>query len=747
MKNVVMGFLGLMLILTGCQPVPYSSRAVATSTPAATPVLPSATATPSPTPAGPEVVVTHPELEVISPENINRLEQVASWGEGKIYDYAVSPDKSMIAVSTARGIYLYDSITLDEILYYQIISNQTQTNVTKLNFSDDNQFILFAVGDQIEIFEIVIKSVIDSLYLEINGRIITKISLGSDHKSLSVQSTGLLPNCEIGGGTVQLYTKAHSGWQLDYFRSVCGALTTTYTYSNDFYSFSLFNDKSVEIFHVDTGELEFWQVKSKEEWPGRTFYTVSPDEKYLAAYSDQDNLPLTQIFDAKNFKLVKTVNTERLELLNSDKNGQVVWVDPSDEEDSEAISRCNISAHRLLAYELVKKGDFITYMVQMGFLPYRLEIWNTASCTLITKVGTYYDRAPVFNPTGTLLVIPERLEMHVWDGKTGNLRYTIQNEEANLRDRVDPVIFSATGKYIVTGIMAQSETNYAFDYIANQINIFDAETGSLIKSITPGLDTITAIQPGLDDDTLLILEDDQVHIWDIQTGMEIPPVAGDSLVQNDSGTRSWVGQENRISLMDHMTGMEIASYKIPETTFVDQPYQIDENHILIGIRNEMYRSEFLSLDTTSGEMIRQGDLFPGEKITQVDEGLFYTVCADGLIVVRDSRTLQILKKISTFQSIKGQDTSLMDSKTAWEMKWGQGASRSMSITFFPNMDLFYVSNSAGMFFGDMATGEIVGQLDLNYSFQGLMTFSPDGRLIAVVGDDGIIRLWGVKAEE
>ncbi len=55
-----------------------------------------------------------PPLEDISAESAVRVQQLARWGTGDVWDVVPSPDGSTLAVSSSNGITLYDANTLDE---------------------------------------------------------------------------------------------------------------------------------------------------------------------------------------------------------------------------------------------------------------------------------------------------------------------------------------------------------------------------------------------------------------------------------------------------------------------------------------------------------------------------------------------------------------------------------------------------------------------------------------------------------
>jgi WD40 repeat protein len=98
--------------LVACQAATSIPEPTLTNTPSPTATLPS-------TPTI-EIFTTHPELEIITPNNVARLEQIDQWGQGNVNGIALSPKGNLIAISTTTGIYLYDRKTIKQIGYINI---------------------------------------------------------------------------------------------------------------------------------------------------------------------------------------------------------------------------------------------------------------------------------------------------------------------------------------------------------------------------------------------------------------------------------------------------------------------------------------------------------------------------------------------------------------------------------------------------------------------------------------------------
>jgi len=73
-------------------------------------------------------------VAAISPENADRVVQLARWGKGRINQAVFSPDGRLLAVASSLGIYLYDAGTLEEVRFIP-----TDAVVASVAFSPDGQ--------------------------------------------------------------------------------------------------------------------------------------------------------------------------------------------------------------------------------------------------------------------------------------------------------------------------------------------------------------------------------------------------------------------------------------------------------------------------------------------------------------------------------------------------------------------------------------------------------------------------------
>jgi hypothetical protein len=83
-------------------------------------------------------------VAAISPENADRVAQLARWGRGRIRQAAFSPDGRLLAVASSLGISIYDAGTLEEVR-----SIETEAWVRSIAFSPDGRTLASEAGDNI----------------------------------------------------------------------------------------------------------------------------------------------------------------------------------------------------------------------------------------------------------------------------------------------------------------------------------------------------------------------------------------------------------------------------------------------------------------------------------------------------------------------------------------------------------------------------------------------------------------------
>jgi WD40 repeat protein len=129
------------------------SLATSTSVPAGA-LIPTATSTPASTMTPSRTPILVPRLPVlagtpvpqpqvpISPDNANKITELALWGKGQANRVAYSPDGKQLAVGTSIGIWLYDAQTLQQLRFINI-----GDTVSSMSFSPDSTTIFAKTGE------------------------------------------------------------------------------------------------------------------------------------------------------------------------------------------------------------------------------------------------------------------------------------------------------------------------------------------------------------------------------------------------------------------------------------------------------------------------------------------------------------------------------------------------------------------------------------------------------------------------
>jgi len=98
----------------------------------------------TPTPACP--TPRPPSERAITPENVAQLAEVHRLGAGTIEGIAFSPDGSILAVASSRGVYLYDPRTLKEVAHFG-----EDRKVRSLAFSPDGSLLAVSLVGRIQL--------------------------------------------------------------------------------------------------------------------------------------------------------------------------------------------------------------------------------------------------------------------------------------------------------------------------------------------------------------------------------------------------------------------------------------------------------------------------------------------------------------------------------------------------------------------------------------------------------------------
>lgn len=184
--RILTGFVLISLCLASCQaaapePTPTISATITptrtvTVTPSPTNTrTPTSTITPTPEPTLTPSATPTPTIqwddrglsltpiplftEVIKPDNVDRVDAIAVWGNGKANTIALSPDNRILAVGTEIGAFLYESQNFIFIIFYP-----TPFAVQSIAFSSDGSLMALGQSEgRIDIYNLASESLVTRL--------------------------------------------------------------------------------------------------------------------------------------------------------------------------------------------------------------------------------------------------------------------------------------------------------------------------------------------------------------------------------------------------------------------------------------------------------------------------------------------------------------------------------------------------------------------------------------------------------
>lgn len=752
MKNHGWEVLVVVCFLAGCLPQSQSTVITKTLFEATPTVL--TTAIPSPTPAGPEVVVTHPELEVISPENIGRLEQIASWGEGKIYDYAVSPDRSMIAVSTVRGIYLFDSQTLREFLFISRSNIWSTGPLYQINFSPDSQYLLYETRSLIVIYDIANREIVSSLVNMIPGFQVKELQLSYDTQNLIVTASGKSYVCDGSSQNIALYHFENEEWAQVYNKYICTPTLSHARFTSEGKAFFFYQYIDTNYpYQYDVLDLKSKEVQSVVYDDGKTVnqfvYDVSPDGKTFAVYLNNPVSEPVELIDSKSGKSIAKVDQV---ILFSERIGEttIARMEFLRNEDILFDGRCQIVTRSEGTYEWVRTdGAQSVFMIMDEYHnPVTMEIWNTDTCERLKADRLTGGDQTTFTPDGSLLAVLNGFDLDVWDVATGKIRYTVGLTGDSFRLPASEFMFSGDGKYLIAGTYMPYD--WRKELFSFEIFIWDAKTGQHIRTIMTSGGKLDKIVANPHNNLIALVNQVDTQVWDTETGIrKTTTPSGEPYITAD-GEGLWLARDDSLTLFDLSTGEKMKRIPLNGTEVSPLVVNPDETRAAFQIQTKDDQREMLVVDLTSGDEIIRYQIDRGYGDYVLAGKLFLKTMFDGSIDIYDYENEEPVGNILGLAGVYSiMDSSLWGGKEN-DSRMSQGGLIShLSLT--PNKKCLlaeYDHNKIRIW--NMENEQLIGELSTNYNINTIgersISYSPDGRLIVITGWDGIIRLWGVKAQ-
>ncbi|MCR5036683.1 MAG: TIR domain-containing protein [Bacteroidales bacterium] len=505
------------------------------------------------------------------------------------------------------------------------------------------------------------------------------------------------------------------------------------------------SDHDAKIWDVITGEMLFPPI-SREYIThidgyisGNSVIAFSPDGSYLASAL----LENINICNSESGKILKTINCPDVTIVSISVSPNGKQIVAATREGVALI--CDVDSGKTIRTLVGHTGE----LTSVAFSPEgdhilsaskdkTIRIWDAVTGETIRILGCNGEvYVASFSPDGKLIVSASyKNTVSIFNWETGNILYKLDGDATT-------AVFSPDGKRVLAGHwiweLETMGTNRIFNngksstivYFSpdgrlavttdETINVWDIETGELIKTIEDGFYGGSHFAFSSDGKWIASVLGADFQIWNLKTGKLINNFEehtgyvnsivfspdGKRLVSasNDGTARVWdVETGEELQVFEHRKGVDHASFS-PDGKRVVTACQ-DKN--------------LWQWDTDTGDLI-----YPLEGHTDRVGCAVYNPAGkwilssswDGTVRIWDANTGDIIRSLSC-------DTPLFSASFSPDGKLIVAGSWSHSVRVW--------DAESGMEFADL-----VGFNNRNYN----ASFGPDGKTIMSSSDDGIIRIW------
>lgn len=631
------------------------------------------------------------ELEIIKPDNLNRLELIDRWGQGYIYGVALSPDEEMFAAATTSGIYLYDADTLQQEQYIDfpiIIDDKLRTPAQPILFSPDGN--LLAIGfEDVYLWNLTTNSWEDQIDFKLDDYGIVQLAFAPHGETIAIMSMGGYAPCDAWGGNFALYdietenilyneyfcpesSLFHFGF-LDNGNAFFVGIPPKSRFSSDFiYRITLVDSKTGTL--VNT--LDFDEYID----------SISPDGTKLSVRSGLDKTEIIdivtrEVLDKATGIVYFLPDNERRIL--STRDG---WAIVNSNQDSvckfETRLRVNLDVFRSAFVIVEDKLIFKNNWYQS------VEIWDLANCELSKRLFIPSGwNSLEFSSDGNYLATNSVSYVHIANARKGNYKFSIPGSyNASHFEYYD---FSEDSTLAVVSRAAPYT-----------ISIWNLVTGEEIQSIPTNLEYFYEVSLSLDGNLVTAYGRDGLYVWDVNSGELINYLQGEfSSIQFSPDKKHFALIKENETLIYNATDGRVEK-KITFPAAGNFTFSKDWSNIVFDKYDE---EEELELWDIQGSFVREFTLF-----SQI-----------------------------SFQSGRS--------------KYDYGGITYQNMTFSPDNDLLvatyrdYDVESEIIRIWETGTGEIIRDIRIPFRYPEI-EFSPDGRRLLLMGN-GVIYVLGVEISE
>jgi len=468
----------------------------------------------------------------ISVQNAGEVQQLAQWGKGTVNAISWSPDGSLFALATSRGIRLHGGLTLRQIRFIPYTAP-----VNSVAFSPDGKTLAAGSSDgMVTIWETAGGRLLNSFAghtYSVNSVAFSpdgqKIASGSSDKTIqiwrasngellrileghteSVTSIAFSPDSRtLASGawdkTVRLWRVADGTLLKTLTGHTDGVASVTYSPDGEALASSAY-DQSIIIWNSDPAT----QRCSAQLDNGRSAsLSFSPDGGWLAG----DALQLARIWDAGDCSLMQTVEGPTGGLVQFSPDGR--WL-LAVEQFSYNIARVRVGVWSIdkvqewnppygysIAVSPIEEIVAVFNWTAAGGI---IELRQSSDGALVRTIGPdpVADSVMTFSPDGQVLAVGSGETVLLWQVSSGELLQTLNG--------------SAGGKHGAT--FSPDGTTLAAMTDQNNIDVWSLSTGALLHTMSGHTEWIHALAFTPDGGTLASGSyDDTVKLWRLSDGV------------------------------------------------------------------------------------------------------------------------------------------------------------------------------------------------------------------------------------
>ena len=688
----------LVILIQSCGQV--SEALVTPANPGGTPLAPG---------TEPSNATTLPQLsDIISLDNAQNLVEISSWGKGSGHYPTYSPDGNLLAVSSGKGIYIYDSQTLQESMFF------SAERVFDMAFSADGKTLSAASGDPYNGF-------LMQQWDLAGGSEIHSSNADSDDNYYNI--TGVLsPDGKwlaliFDGETVKLWDVA-SGQEL---HSLSIYEPDNLAFSADGGTLAASSYDGVTLYDVSSGSplrtlrtlrtLDF-------EFPYTSRSAFSPDGKTLAiaglyddALSDEFTVALLDLASGRELLSFKSP-------VVPDMGGNPVF------------SFTFSPDGRMLA-----SGSAVT-----------IKVWDAASGNELLSINESNVESLTFSADSQTLVSSSSVgddSVKLWDVQTGDQLNTIRGEDVGL------------------SIFSSDSNTLAYASPDNIIRLRDARSGD-VRTLRGHTDSVIYYEYSPDGKTLASASlDDTIKLWDVASGSELHTLGvnfqySDSMAFSPDGKTLATGtDDNTVKLWDVSNGSELRTLNGHTDTVSSVAFSPDVKTLATASYDNTVKLWDLAggseLRTLSGHTDRVTSVafspdgkklvsmtHDGNKLWDVSSGqelASLSAIRSYSIFSPDGKVLATLSEdgiVRVLDSASGDEIYTLSIQT----------DRVFAMAFSPDGKILATGTGGDYLkLWDTASGQELASLNTGTVYS--LAFSPDGRLIVVLSSQGT-SLWGIQ---